>query len=109
LNYFDEIWENAFTYKTAEVETEKGIFTIEFFPEFAPISVGNFCKLANNDFFDEVEFRRIVPGFVIQDGDPSANGRGGPGYDIVSEFSPLNYQIGIIGLANGGKDTEGSQ
>jgi cyclophilin family peptidyl-prolyl cis-trans isomerase len=109
LNNFDEIWENAFTYKTAEVETKKGIFTIEFLPEFTPISVGNFCMLANNDFFDGVEFHRVVPGFVIQGGDPSATGWGGPGYDIVSEFSPLTYQLGIVGMASAGKDTEGSQ
>ena len=109
LNNFDEIWENAFTYKTAEVKTEKGIITIEFLPEFAPVSVGNFCKLANNDFFDGVEFHRVVPGFVIQGGDPSATGWSGPGYDIASEFSPLTYQIGMVGMASAGKDTEGSQ
>ena len=109
LNNFDEIWENAFTYKTAEVETEKGIFTIEFLPEFAPISVGNFCKLADNDFFNGVDFHRVVPGFVIQGGDPKATGWGGPGYDIISEFSPLTYQIGMVGMASAGKDTEGSQ
>jgi cyclophilin family peptidyl-prolyl cis-trans isomerase len=109
LNNFDEIWENAFAYKTAEVETEKGNFTIGFLPEFAPISVGNFCKLANNNFFNGVEYHRVVPGFVIQGGDPSETGWGGPGYDIISEFSPLPYQISMVGMASAGKDTEGSQ
>jgi cyclophilin family peptidyl-prolyl cis-trans isomerase len=109
LDNFDEIWDNAFTYKTAEVETEKGIFTIEFLPEVAPISVGNFSILADKDFFNGVDFHRVVPGFVIQGGDPSATGWGGPGYDIVSEFSPLTYQLGMVGMASAGKDTEGSQ
>jgi len=109
LNNFYEIWDNSFIYKTAEVETEKGILTIEFIPEFAPISVGNFCKLANNDFFNGVEFHRVVPGFVIQGGDSTSTGWGGPGYDIVSETSPLTYKIGMIGMASAGKDTEGSQ
>ncbi|RKY94166.1 MAG: peptidylprolyl isomerase [Ignavibacteriae bacterium] len=109
LNNFDEIWDYAFTYKTAEIETEKGNFTIEFLPGFAPVSVGNFCKLADEDFFSRVEFHRVVPGFVIQGGDPSATGWGGPGYDIISEFSPLTYQIGMVGMASAGKDTEGSQ
>jgi cyclophilin family peptidyl-prolyl cis-trans isomerase len=109
LTDFDEIWENAFAYQTAEVETEKGIFTIKFLPEFAPVSVGNFCKLADSDYFNGVDFHRVVPGFVIQGGDPSATGCGGPGYDIISEFSPLTYQIGMVGMASAGKDTEGSQ
>jgi len=109
LNNFDEIWGIAFTYKTAEIETENGNFTIEFLPEFAPISVGNFCMLADKYFFNGVEFHRVVSGFVIQGGDPSATGWGGPGYNIISEFSPLTYQIGMVGMASAGKDTEGSQ
>jgi cyclophilin family peptidyl-prolyl cis-trans isomerase len=108
-NNFDEIWKNSFAYKTAIVETVKGNFTIEFLPEFAPVSVGNFCMLAEKDFFDGIEFHRVVPGFVIQGGDPTATGWGGPGYDIISEFSPLPYKIGMVGMASAGKDTEGSQ
>lgn len=109
LKNFDDFWDNAFTYKTAEVETEKGNFTIEFIPEFAPVSVGNFSMLADKDFFNGIEFHRVVPGFVIQGGDPTATGWGGPGYDIISEFSPLTYQTGMVGMASAGKDTEGSQ
>ena len=82
---------------------------IEFLPEYAPISVGNFCKLAEEDFYNGIEFHRIVSGFVIQAGDPSGTGWGGPGYDIISEFSPLPYKIGMVGMASAGKDTEGSQ
>ncbi|HDZ59054.1 MAG TPA: peptidylprolyl isomerase [Ignavibacteriales bacterium] len=109
LQDFNEIWRNAFTYKTANVETEKGNFTIEFLPRYAPVSVGNFCKLAGKGFYNGIEFHRVVPGFVIQCGDPSATGWGGPGYDIISEFSPLPYDIGMVGMASAGKDTEGSQ
>jgi len=109
LGNFNEIWKNSFTYKTAMIETEKGNFTIEFLPNFAPVSVGNFCMLSDKDFFDGIEFHRVVPGFVIQGGDPTATGWGGPGYDIISEFSPLTYRTGMVGMASAGKDTEGSQ
>ncbi len=106
---FENFWSNAFRYKKAEVKTSKGNFTIEFLPQFAPISVGNFCYLTEQKFFDNNSFHRVVPGFVIQGGDPEETGWGGPEYDIVSEFSPLNYDAGIVGMASAGKDTEGSQ
>ncbi len=109
LTHFDEIVNYSLKYKSAKVITEKGDFVIEFLPEYAPITVGNFCKLAENDFYNGIEFHRIVPGFVIQAGDPSGTGWGGPGYDIISEFSPLPYEIGMVGMASAGKDTEGSQ
>ena len=109
LNNFEELWDEAFKYSSAIIKTEKGSFTIKFKPEFAPISVGNFCRLSNDNFFDGIVFHRVVPGFVIQGGDPSASGWGGPGYEIISEFSPLPYNIGMVGMASAGKDTEGSQ
>lgn len=99
----------AFKYKSALIKTEKGNFVIEFLPDYAPISVGNFCKLASNGFFNGIIFHRVVPGFVIQCGDPTSTGWGGPGYEIVSEFSPLSYDVGMVGMASAGKDTEGSQ
>jgi cyclophilin family peptidyl-prolyl cis-trans isomerase len=107
--HLDEILENAFKFKIAEIKTEKGLFIIEFLPQYAPVSVGNFCNLAKNGFYNGIEFHRVVPGFVIQCGDPTATGWGGPGYDIVSEFSHLSYDIGMVGMASAGKDTEGSQ
>ncbi len=109
LNNFEEIWQNAFKFSSAEIVTEKGSFVIEFIPEYAPVTTGNFCMLASKDFYNGIEFHRVVPGFVIQCGDPTATGWGGPGYDIVSEFSPLPYDIGTVGMASAGKDTEGSQ
>jgi cyclophilin family peptidyl-prolyl cis-trans isomerase len=107
--YFSKIWSDAFKYKYAEIFTPKGNFKIEFLPAYAPVSVGNFCSLAKKKFFNNNIFHRVVPGFVIQGGDPDETGWGGPGYDIVSEFSPLNYNIGMVGMASAGKDTEGSQ
>ncbi len=107
--YFNSIWADAFKYKYAEIYTVKGNFKIKFLPKYAPVSAGNFCYLAKKKFFNQNIFHRVVPGFVIQGGDPEETGWGGPGYDIVSEFSPLNYNVGMVGMASAGKDTEGSQ
>jgi cyclophilin family peptidyl-prolyl cis-trans isomerase len=107
--HLDEILEYSFSYKMAEIQTNKGNFIIEFLPQYAPVSVGNFCTLAKKSFFNDVEFHRVVPGFVIQCGDTTATGWGGPGYEIISETSPLNYDVGLVGMASAGKDTEGSQ
>ncbi|MFC2103510.1 peptidylprolyl isomerase [Bacteroidota bacterium] len=107
--HLDEILDNSFSYKTAEIQTNKGNFIIEFLPQYAPVSVGNFCTLAKKSFFNDVEFHRVVPGFVIQVGDTTSTGWGGPGYEIISETSPLNYDVGLVGMASAGKDTEGSQ
>ncbi len=107
--YFEKFWNNSFKFKTAEVKTQKGNFTIKLLPQFAPISSGNFCYLVKHKFFNNNSFHRVVPGFVIQGGDPEETGWGGPDYDIISEFSPLNYDAGMVGMASAGKDTEGSQ
>ena len=108
-DHFPDFWKYAFKYKYAVVETSKGKFKIEFLPQYAPVSVGNFCSLAGQKFFKNNIFHRVVPGFVTQGGDPQETGWGGPGYDIVSEFSPVNYFAGMVGMASAGKDTEGSQ
>jgi cyclophilin family peptidyl-prolyl cis-trans isomerase len=107
--YFDVLWQNAFKYKKAEIITGKGKFTIELLPQYAPVTAGNFTYLAEMKVFNNNPFHRVVPGFVIQGGDPEETGWGGPGYDIVSEFSPLTYIAGMVGMASAGKDTEGSQ
>jgi cyclophilin family peptidyl-prolyl cis-trans isomerase len=109
LDKFDEIWENAFHYKQAIITTSKGNIVIKFDSEIAPISVANFCMLAKQNFYNGILFHRVVPGFVIQAGDPTATGWGGPGYDIVSEFSDTDFDIGYVGMASAGKDTESSQ
>jgi cyclophilin family peptidyl-prolyl cis-trans isomerase len=106
---FDDIWQDSFKYKYAQVVTAKGTFTITLLPEYAPVTVGNFCYLAGKNFFNDIIFHRVVPGFVIQTGDPTGTGWGGPGYEIVSEFSQLHYSPGTVGMASSGKDTEGSQ
>ncbi len=106
---FRELWSYSFKYKSAEVVTEKGKFTIKFTRGYAPISAGNFSYLASKHFFDGIIFHRVVPAFVIQGGDPTGTGWGGPEYSIVSEFSPLHYSISAVGMASAGKDSEGSQ
>jgi cyclophilin family peptidyl-prolyl cis-trans isomerase len=109
LDKFDEIEANLFKYQTAIINTNKGQIKIQFDNSIAPISVANFCMLAKKNFYSEIIFHRVVPGFVIQAGDPTATGWGGPGYDIVSEFSDTDFGIGYVGMASAGKDTESSQ
>lgn len=106
---FEDIWSYAFKYRQAIITTTKGDVVIEFDSEIAPISVANFCLLAAKDFYNGIIFHRVVPGFVIQSGDPTATGWGGPGYDIISEYSDTDFGIGYIGMASAGKDTESSQ
>ncbi|MBN1301083.1 MAG: peptidylprolyl isomerase [Melioribacteraceae bacterium] len=106
---FNKIIESAFKYSGAIVSTSKGNFKIKFLPGYAPVSTGNFCYLAEQNYFDDVTFHRVVPDFVIQTGDSSGTGWGGPGYEIISEFSPLHFKRGYAGMASAGFDTEGSQ
>ncbi|HEX9253073.1 MAG TPA: peptidylprolyl isomerase, partial [Ignavibacteriaceae bacterium] len=109
LDMFESIWQNVFKFKQATIKTSKGNIVIKFDSEIAPISVANFCMLVKKDFYNGIIFHRVVPGFVIQAGDPTATGWGGPGYDIVSEFSDTDFGIGYVGMASAGKDTESSQ
>lgn len=106
---FRKLWGYAFDYKLAEVTTTKGKFTIQLTPQYAPITCGNFVFLAQKGFYNGVKFHRVVPNFVIQTGDTTKTGWGGPGYEITSEFSPIPFTRGSVGIANIGKDTEGSQ
>lgn len=105
----NEIWESSFKYKTAKIETEKGTITFLLKPEFAPITVGSFVSLVEQNYYDGVLFHRVVPDFVIQTGDTTVTGWGGPGYEITSEFSPRPFIKGAVGMASVGKDSEGSQ
>ncbi len=109
IKLFDDIFTNSFQYDSAIIKTNKGDFTIEFLSEYAPISAGNFCKLAKENYFNGISFHRVVPDFVIQTGDTTGTGWGGPGYEITSELSPLKYRRGTVGMASAGFDTEGSQ
>ena len=108
-NYFDLLWNSAFRYWNGVVTTTNGEFGIAFLPQYAPVSVGNFVYNSLIGTITRTRFHRVVPGFVIQTGDPSGTGSGGPGYEIVSEFSPLHFGKGMVGMASSGKDTEGSQ
>lgn len=106
---FNLFWNNAFKYNGAEIVTDKGSFNIKFLSGYAPITVGNFVYSALTGVYRNTFFHRVVPSFVIQGGDPTGTGWGGPGHDIISEFSPLYYKKGMVGMASSGKDTEGSQ
>ncbi len=106
---FTIFWQNAFKYKSAVVKTTKGEFTIDLAPERAPVTAGSFCYLAAKGFYNNIFFHRVVPGFVIQTGDPTGTGWGGPGYEISSEYSNTPFNTGYAGIASAGKDTEGSQ
>ena len=93
----------------AILTTEKGVFTIEFTPEDAPLTVDNFIKLAKSGYFNGLAIHRVVPNFVMQDGDPRGDGNGGPGWQIRCEVNMLSYERGAVGMALSGKDTGGSQ
>ncbi|MEJ7625035.1 MAG: peptidylprolyl isomerase [Pyrinomonadaceae bacterium] len=93
----------------AVLTTEKGAFTIDLFPEDAPLTVDNFVKLARSGYFNGLEVHRVVPNFVMQDGDPRGDGNGGPGWSIRCEVNMRAYGRGAVGMALSGKDTGGSQ
>lgn len=93
----------------AILTTDKGAFTINFNPEEAPLTVANFIKLARSGYFNGKMVHRVVPNFVMQDGDPRGDGNGGPGWDIRCEVNMLPYDRGAVGMALSGKDTGGSQ
>jgi cyclophilin family peptidyl-prolyl cis-trans isomerase len=94
---------------TARVETSQGTFVIELLSEDAPLTVDNFVELAKTNYFNNVLFHRVVGNFVIQGGDPTGTGSGGPGYSIRCEINMQHYERGAVGMALSGKDTGGSQ
>jgi cyclophilin family peptidyl-prolyl cis-trans isomerase len=85
--------------KTALIETTKGAFEVEFFVDVAPITVKNFEYLAKRGFYNSVRFHRYMPGYLIQGGDPTGTGKGGPGYRLPPEFSKRKHQRGVLGMA----------
>ncbi len=89
--------------------TEKGSFTIDLLPEDAPLTVDNFINLAKSNYFDGLTVHRVVPNFVMQDGDPRGDGNGGPGWEIRDEINMVPYERGSVGMALSGKNTGGSQ
>jgi peptidyl-prolyl cis-trans isomerase B (cyclophilin B) len=106
--------------KKATIETNRGTLTAELYDKEAPKTVENFEKLANAGFYDGVKFHRVIPGFVVQGGDPLSRdlaagdpriGTGGPGYKIKCETAgnPRRHEPGTLSMAHAGKDTGGSQ
>lgn len=95
---------------TAVMSTSKGDMTIALDPAAAPKTVNNFVVLARYHYYDGIVFHRIIPGFVLQGGDPQGDGRGGPGYRFEDELPPAGrYEVGSLAMANAGPDTNGSQ
>lgn len=95
---------------TAEIVTNKGTLVAELDPEQAPVAVNNFVVLARYHYFDDTECHRAIPDFMVQCGDPTATGSGGPGYRFGDELPGAGeYQIGSLAMANSGADTNGSQ
>ena len=98
------------TYRTV-IETSRGTIELELYAQFAPKTVNNFVFLARQGFYDGLKFHRVISNFMIQGGDPTGTGSGGPGYKFEDEFTgnPLQHETGVISMANAGKNTNGSQ
>jgi cyclophilin family peptidyl-prolyl cis-trans isomerase len=95
---------------TATMVTSKGSMTIALDPQAAPRTVNSFVFLARYHYFDGIVFHRVIPGFVLQGGDPTGTGTGGPGYKFADELpAPGRYELGSLAMANAGPDTNGSQ
>jgi peptidyl-prolyl cis-trans isomerase B (cyclophilin B) len=95
----------------ATIATAKGDIELELYPAHAPRTVNNFVFLAREGFYDGVTFHRVIADFMIQGGDPTGTGSGGPGYRFADELddNPLRHETGVISMANAGPNTNGSQ
>lgn len=96
---------------TATFETSRGSIVCELFAKDAPATVNNFVFLARDGFYDGTVFHRVINSFMIQGGDPTGTGRGGPGYRFEDELkdNPQRHQVGSLSMANAGPNTNGSQ
>jgi cyclophilin family peptidyl-prolyl cis-trans isomerase len=107
----EQVLDDALTHR-ATVSTSCGQFTVELFSQEAPKTANNFAFLASEGFYDATVIHRVVPGFVVQMGDPTGTGSGGPGYRFADELSAARnrgYARGTVAMANAGADTNGSQ
>jgi peptidyl-prolyl cis-trans isomerase B (cyclophilin B) len=93
----------------ATLHTNHGAIELELFPDEAPKTVENFTKLARDGFYDSVIFHRVIPDFMIQGGDPTGTGSGGPGYSFEDEINDHKVERGALAMANAGPNTNGSQ
>ena len=94
---------------TAKISTNMGDMDVQLNAKEAPQTVNNFVFLAREGFYDNAKFHRIIKNFMVQTGDPTGTGRGGPGYRFVDEPVTLNYDKGTVAMANAGPNTNGSQ
>jgi len=94
---------------SATLHTKKGAIDVELFDDDAPKTVDNFLKLARDGFYDGVIFHRVIPDFMVQGGDPTGTGSGGPGYTFEDEFNDNKVVRGALAMANAGPNTNGSQ
>jgi peptidyl-prolyl cis-trans isomerase B (cyclophilin B) len=96
---------------TVMMETNKGTIELVLYPAHAPKTVNNFVFLVREGYYDGIKFHRVIPDFVIQGGDPTGTGMGGPGYKFEDECkgNPLIHETGVISMANAGPNTNGSQ
>jgi cyclophilin family peptidyl-prolyl cis-trans isomerase len=95
--------------RQATIHTSEGAIELELYPNEAPKTVENFMKLARDGFYDGVIFHRVIPDFMIQGGDPTGTGMGGPGYEFEDEFNEHRVVRGALAMANAGPNTNGSQ
>jgi cyclophilin family peptidyl-prolyl cis-trans isomerase len=93
----------------ATLHTNHGAIEVELHDDDAPKTVGNFTKLAGDGFYDGVVFHRVIPDFMIQGGDPTGTGTGGPGYTFEDEINDHKVERGALAMANAGPNTNGSQ
>jgi peptidyl-prolyl cis-trans isomerase B (cyclophilin B) len=93
----------------ATMQTTRGTIELDLFDEDAPVTVGNFVKLAREGFYDGVIFHRVIEDFMIQGGDPTGTGTGGPGYKFEDEINAHPVERGALAMANAGPNTNGSQ
>ena len=95
----------------ATLTTDRGDIVVDLDASAAPRTVNNFVFLAREGFYDGVMFHRVIPNFMVQGGDPTGTGRGGPGYQFEDEFkdNPLRHERGVLSMANAGPNTNGSQ
>ncbi len=96
---------------TAHIKTGRGVIVVELFADKTPVTVNNFVFLAREGYYDNTTFHRVIKPFMIQGGDPTGTGRGGPGYRFKDEFHPTlkHDKPGILSMANAGPGTNGSQ
>jgi peptidyl-prolyl cis-trans isomerase B (cyclophilin B) len=93
----------------ATLHTSEGAIELELYPDAAPKTVENFVKLASDGFYEGVIFHRVIPDFMIQGGDPTGTGSGGPGYSFEDEINDHKVERGALAMANAGPNTNGSQ